>query len=205
MARKGDRYWTEQDIQYLCDNYGKMPTPVIAKKFGVTEGAVRMAAKRAGIPHARKHWTSEQDGRLIDLMTTYSPKRVAGMLSRSLSGVYARMHRLRLTTKVRDDWYTVGDVCLILGVARKWVEHRIEAGIIPATEHYERTVDGRAKLHHIASKDLISFIRTYPFELQGLRPDMALLVDLLAGITPLQQRQKRQPRDLLRFEDYCQV
>jgi len=68
----------------------------------------------------------------------------------------------------------------LLGTYDKWVVGKIENGSLKA-EVIKRE-DDVIKLYRVKREDLIRFIRKYPYELQGHKVDMVLLVDLLTGV-----------------------
>jgi hypothetical protein len=53
------RVWTENEIAFLRENYGKIPHEVIARELGRTPYAVRLKAQRLGI--YAKRWTPDKE------------------------------------------------------------------------------------------------------------------------------------------------
>ena len=53
------RIWTDEEDQFLIRNYGKMPTPDIAKFLNRTVKAVREHARKIGAYQFR-HWSKDE-------------------------------------------------------------------------------------------------------------------------------------------------
>lgn len=49
MARNGKKNWSQQDIEYLCQRWGEISIPSIAKALGRSENAVILKAHREGL------------------------------------------------------------------------------------------------------------------------------------------------------------
>jgi len=131
-----------------------------------------------------KPWTPDEDEKLAELITRFSPKTVSKKMRRSVGSVVQRCSRKKLSLRGRYGWYTVVDAAEVLGVSRSWVQARINTGILKAVPHYDngQPAPGTGGLWHIDEKDLAAFIRKYPQELKGRNVELIAVVDLLVGL-----------------------
>jgi len=106
------------------------------------------------------------------------------MMHRSINSVVVMSKRLGCSRRVRDGWFTKREVCEILGVDHKWVQRRIDSGVIKATYHFpdRRPAKIGYSCWHIEENDLRQFIRKYPQELTSRNVDLIMIVDILAGL-----------------------
>jgi hypothetical protein len=177
--------WTPEDIELLRSIYKPYTdsSRELSEKIGCTENAVRSKATRLGLTTRPKLWTFEEEERLKELAALYPVRRISRIMHRSEYAIATRLSRLKFSIlSNRDGWYSVRDVGMIFGVEIRWVYSRIQTGKLKSSDHYSKQQKKKIAMHHISRKNLISFIRSYTGELQGLRPDMYLFVDLLSGL-----------------------
>ncbi len=67
MAR---RKWTEEDKQFLKENYQKMTNKELAEHFNLTPGGIGYQLKKLGLKRDRK-WTDEKDKFLMNNYIKY--------------------------------------------------------------------------------------------------------------------------------------
>ena len=191
-ARNVNRHhaWTDEEREILRREYAgtRQSRQEIAAKLGVTEFAVAGQIGKMGIAKRtdRRPWTPEEDELLQELVTRKSMTAIAKKMGRTINSVTVRAKRIQAPRTTRDGWYTMREVCQILGVGHKWLRTRIESGAFPAIPHHGRhpqKAGGGA--WHIEEKDLRQFIRRYPHELNGRNVDLLQVVDILAGVTPI--------------------
>ncbi len=185
--------WTEEEREIVRRDYSYTGESCreIAKHLSktgdiVTPLGVRGQVSAMGIAkrsdYARS-WTPKEDERLIELMGTFCPRRVARIMHRSINSVVVRSKRLGCSRRVRNGWYCKREVCEIFGMGHKWVQRRIDSGVLKATYHYEhRPSQLGGSSWHIEEKDLRDFIRRYPQELNGRNVDLIAIVDIIAGV-----------------------
>ena len=162
----------------------------LADEIGVTPTAVAGQVARMGIAKttARRPWNAEEDQRLRELSATMGLPAVAAEMGRTINSVNVRAKRLGISRRGRDGWFTLREVCHILGQDHHWVQHRIDSGQIPAQRHHgEGESDKPAgRMWHIAAPDLAHFIRTHPEDLEGRNVDLIAIVETLTGLEPTQ-------------------
>ena len=107
-------------------------------------------------------------------------------MHRSENSVVLRSQRLGLYRRDRTGWFTKKDVAEMLGVEHKWVQRRIDSGVLKATYHYdERPQKTGQSAWHISPRALRKFIRTFCHELNGRNVDLMELVHVLVGVPAL--------------------
>lgn len=97
MARKYHQ-WNTKEIAYLKANYGKVPTPEIANKLGVTFHSVQKAAYRfcSQGKVMRSRWTPEED-RILRESYPGNINKIAKALNRPYHSVNSRIRTLKIT------------------------------------------------------------------------------------------------------------
>jgi len=92
MAR---RKWTEEDKQYLRDNYQKMTNKELAEHFGLTPGGIGYQLKRLDLKRNRK-WTAEKDNYLRNSYAKIINKDLARELGTTVCAIEKRLGTLKL-------------------------------------------------------------------------------------------------------------
>lgn len=62
-----NRYWTDDDAEYLADHYGRRADASIAAHLGRSLWSIRLKAKRLGINHKSNVWSSRDVARLFGI------------------------------------------------------------------------------------------------------------------------------------------
>ncbi|MDD4985923.1 MAG: hypothetical protein PHQ43_09050 [Dehalococcoidales bacterium] len=180
--------WTTEEDEILRREYTftLKSLDVLALKLGVTNNAVRQRLTRLGLLKLNiRKWTPEEEEYLRENYTQLSTRTLAVKLHMSRNAVVRKAHRLHVTQRVRDGWFTLSEVSKILGVDAGWVTRRIHNGHhLEMAPHSEDKVpkQGSYAAWHISEEALCDFIRRYPEELSGHNVDFVMLVDILAGI-----------------------
>ena len=104
--------WSDEEIDYLKDNYEKIDYIKIGKKLNRSANSVRQKAYHLNLPRKQKGWTEDE---LIYLeyfvyVGDEKLKEAAKFLNRSLNAVECMLQRLRKENK---------DVCYM---QRNWTE-----------------------------------------------------------------------------------
>lgn len=185
--------WTDEDRQIIRRDYAHThaSAEAIAKKLGVTVYALKGQVALMGIAKRTNWhpWAPEDDRRLKYLLARYNIRRVAVRMHRSINSVVARAKRIHLHRRTRYGWYTKTEVCEILAVDHHWLQRHIDSGALKATYHNGRRPTQRGlAMWHINKKDLTAFLRRYPGELTGRNVDLLQIVDILAGLLPVQRK-----------------
>lgn len=188
MSAMQNHLWTEEEKEVLRLNYkgSRQSLESLASIIGcgVTVGGVKAQVQTLGLGRIRRdRWSPEEDEELSELITCYSPEKVARAMHRGINSVVIRANRIGCSRKARTGWFTKKDVCQILAVDHKWLQERIESGALVASYHQGRKPTNHgAGFWHIDQADLKRFIQTYPQSLVGRNVDMIMLVEILAGI-----------------------
>ena len=180
--------WTDEERDIVRRDYSHTDASAeaIAQRLRRTTASVKGQVQRIGIAKRsdRHPWTPEEEERLAELIPKYAPVTVARMMHRSLNSVVVKVKRLKISRRVRDGWFTKRDICQILAVDHRWVQSRIDMGILPASYHYPNSKPQKngSACWHIKEKDFREFIRRYPQDLLGRNVDLITIVDILAGV-----------------------
>lgn len=180
--------WTEEERAIVRRDYAGTyeSARIIAEKLGVTMFAVKGQIQHMGITFYRhRPWSDDELETLGELVHKHSCSQVAKMMHRSPTAVRIKAIRLKLSPCQRDGWYTLQDVCQILGVDHKKVKRWIDQGVLTGRLHDEHAPARTGAMLHVEEDDLRAFIRRYPQELVGRNVDIIQIVDLLAGLQPL--------------------
>ena len=151
----------------------------------VTRHAVKGVVAKMGIARpAGRRWSDDDEEILRDLYCRFEIAVVARKMKRSRSAIVLKAKRIGLNRMMRDGWYTKADVCELFGVDHHWVTARVNSGALVAKSNRPDLAPAQkgGSYWRIQEKDLRSFIRRYPQELQGRNVDMLQLVDLLSGV-----------------------
>lgn len=87
MKRKGS--WSDAEIAYLREHYGKAKTRDIAKRLGRTYSAVKTTATRFGLKTGKhRPWTEEEVSLVRELYPHRPTKEISARLARPVGSVY---------------------------------------------------------------------------------------------------------------------
>ena len=182
--------WTEAEREYVRQNYlgTHESRNHIANHLGVSPHAVTGQIAKMGIAKRsdRRPWDEAQDERLRELGPQHAVTLIAKRMDRSVNSITVRMKRLGIHRRDRFGWYTLREACEILGKEHKWLEKRLDNGVIKATRHTlpdEKNPAARDRYTwHITEAALRDFIRRFPQDLDGRNVDLITMVDLFAGL-----------------------
>ena len=193
MAERTVHRWTDEERDVVRREYSHThrSRDAIARKLGVSPNTVQYQVGKMGLAKKtdRRPWTREEEETLRELVPQMSLSTIAKRMGRSLNSVTVRANRLRISRRERDGWFTKKEVCEVLGVDHHWVQRRIDNGTLRATWHHGRQPQKSGQgCWHIAQKDLKTFLRRYPEELNGRNVDLPTIVEVLAGLAPTAAR-----------------
>lgn len=172
------RFWTAEErelVRVRYDGRGQT-TEHLALQLGRAPGAIHQMAMRLGVlgvGGAHRPWTEQEIEWLKANFDRLPSASLAQRLQRSVNSVSIKLHRLRLSRRYRNGWFTETEVSEILGVGRLWVLRRRESGELKARLHH-----GDTPPWHIEEADLKRFIRAHVSELTGRNVDLGMIVDL---------------------------
>lgn len=147
MALPVRHRWTSQEIALLRRSYAKIGPEKLARRLGLTAGAVHAAAQRYGALPTRQMWSEEELGQLRTLYGTVSLKEIARRMGRSVSSVSCQVYdRLQLeryrphrsdpsqfrrkVKRLHGTGLSDQEIADELGCSRKWVsEIRVRLGL----------------------------------------------------------------------------
>lgn len=177
--------WIEEERDIVRRDYSgtNVSAREIASRIGVTFCAVKGQIQKMGIAQQKSSpWTPEELEKLSELIHKYSVPTIAKKLNRSTNAVKIKATRLKLGLRTRDGWYTKKEVCEILGVDHKWVQSRIDSGVLRASYHNGRKPQKKGMAYwHIEEADLREYIINYNGELLGRNVDLQQIVWIIQG------------------------
>ena len=193
--RKKNHQWTDEEREIIRRDFRQTSASQreLANRLGVTNAQAAYQITRMGLRKRsdRRPWTPEENSLLLDLIEEKSTGQIAKSMKRTVNAVMVQAKRLNASRGNRTGWYTMREVCEILGMDHHWVGRRIENGSLQATRQNGRTPeDDRGRMWRIEQKDLRKFIRRHPHELNGRNVDLVHLVDILIGLEPLKAEGK---------------
>lgn len=181
-------HWTEDEDVILRRDYRHSVASLrdLGVHFGVSENAIRQRLNRMGILRQGVKWSDKDIQYLTENYAKLSPRVIAKRLHKSVNTVVAKAHRLHITNRARDGWFTKNEIAEIFGVDQGWINRRINGrGLRLDIEPYDperMPSKGSYASWRISERALREFIRRYPEELTGLNVDFVMLVDILAGV-----------------------
>jgi hypothetical protein len=193
--RTANHHWTDEEQEIVRRNYRQNCTSQreLANRLGVTVPQVAHQIARMGLGKRsnRRPWTPEENSLLLDLIEQKSTGQIAKSMRRTVNSVVVQAKRLNTSPRNRIGWYTMSELCEILGMDHHWVSRRIENGSLQATRQNGGTPeDDRGRMWRIEEKNLRQFIRRYPHELNGRNVDLVHLVNILTGLEPIKGGKK---------------
>ena len=89
------KQWTEEELNYIKDNYGKIPIKEISLKLNRSISSIKHKAERDAIKSPRE-WTDEEIGYLKENYKTKTYKELSQHLNRTKSAIDLKINRLGL-------------------------------------------------------------------------------------------------------------
>ena len=90
--------FTEEQIKYIIDNWGKESPHSMKKKFGCSWYAVCKVAENYGLPlPTANNWTEEEIATLVELSDKYHYKEIAKMMHKTENAIYLKAKKLGIT------------------------------------------------------------------------------------------------------------
>ena len=189
--RRGPQHrWTEEELAIVRRDFRGTHESCreIGARLGVSQHAVRGQVHKMGLAkhNERRPWSEAEKERLAELVPVYSVGKIAKLMKRSVNSVVIQARRINASRRDRFGWYTKGEVSEILGQDHHWVQRRIDSGTLKASYHDgERPGQDGQKRWHISERDLKHYLRRYPQELSGRNVDLVQVVNILAGVPPI--------------------
>lgn len=179
--------WTEEERDFLRREYRYTIQSLkeLASKMGMTNSSIRHQLTRMGLLKLTGRWTENDEKFLEENYSRLSLLTISRKLHKSPNAVVGKAHRLQVTSRVRDGWFTLQEVSQILGVDQNWIHRRMNNGFKFEIEPHNPSTSpkkGSYSPWHISEEALRDFIRRYPEELTGHNVDFVMLIDILAGV-----------------------
>lgn len=93
--------WSQEEVDFLKNNYHQYDAGYFAKKFGRTLEAIRAKIKKIEVPRKKaKNWTQSEVKFLKDNYSLYSWKELSVLLDRPILGIADKATNLKLKRKV---------------------------------------------------------------------------------------------------------
>jgi len=91
----GGKPWSQEEVDFLVKNAGKMPLSQLAESLGRTKEAVRTRAKKLGINtgYFKRRWTEEELTAFRRLRKTHTAREIAKKMNRMPQSAAAKMLR----------------------------------------------------------------------------------------------------------------
>ena len=98
--------FTEEQIKYIIDNWGKEAPYSMKKRFGCTWYAIAKVAERNGLELPKANiWTEEEINTLRVLSSKFHYKKIAKIMNKSENAIYLKAKRLGITLiQNRREW-----------------------------------------------------------------------------------------------------
>jgi len=127
--------WTEQDLDFLRENYRKVSNQVIAEELGKTESAIKAKAGVLGLYQSRK-WTPEQLRLLNENYADIQTGELANLIGRDIDSIYKKATKLGIK---KSEAYTAEKRRLERErLSASGVAHRFPKGHVPANKGLRR-------------------------------------------------------------------
>jgi len=94
------RKWTDWEVEFLRENWGKLKIPEIAKRLGRTRYAVRWKAGTLGLPTLRRDWSPWEMDFLKENYAVLPNMEIAKRLGRSIASVRMMARKLGLRKRI---------------------------------------------------------------------------------------------------------
>ena len=100
------KVFTEEEIKYIIDNWGKESPHSMKKKFSCTWYAVVKVAEKHGLEIPKSNeWTKEEIEELKNLSDKYHYTKIAKMMNKSENSIYLKAKKLGITLiQDRREW-----------------------------------------------------------------------------------------------------
>ena len=181
---KTQRWWTQEEIEIMKGKYdGTCKTIyVLEQTLKRSHQSIKKKAIELGLTKRRNYpvWSADEIAKLEELTPLYSPWKIAQMIGRSVNAVKIKQTHLKFSPTSRD-WYTLRECAQILGIHINTLTDCAQSGKLRAEKY------GHSSIWQITPQSLKLFVMKYPGELQGRKPDMVTLVDLLCNIKAVEK------------------
>ena len=131
MTESKYKNWTQEQIDYLLQNYGKEDAVKIAKKIAKSVGAVYYILKKEEVNLETKWWKKEEVEKLKELYPKHSNKELEEIFSRSEDAIQLKAATLKLK---KDSFWTDEETSLLKEMAFEGISYLKMAQILERTK-----------------------------------------------------------------------
>lgn len=183
--RRAKRYsWSAEQDELLRSRYDPRVHGRVAELSATLKRppqAVKQRAWRLGLsmspPRARRNWTAEERGWLVEHAGTLSIHELAARLERTYSAVGMELSRLGISARNREG-YRQAEVARCFGVSAETVRTWAAKGWLRVVEH---ATNGDRGAWAVTDSDLLRFVLEHPMAFSLRRVDQVWFMDLLTG------------------------
>lgn len=129
------RTWTNEQKQYLLDNYGKLPYTEIAARLGKTVSQVKSQASNMKITISRK-WSDEHLDLLRSLYPNTPTQQIADLIGKNLYTTYSMADKLGL--KKTEEYLASPAACRLRRGDNVGAKYRFKKGQTPPNKGLRR-------------------------------------------------------------------
>jgi len=186
-------HYTKADDDLIRRYYNskEITNAELARRIGVTWGALKYHAACLGLTRTNvnrrwRHFTAEEDKIITTMAGNYAVSSIAAKLKRCPQSILDRMRKLEVSGSytARENWYTLEDVAVILGISETSVRNMVRQKVLKANTFWGKTPTwgcGRESWR-ITRESLREYIRRNPQALRNRPFDIVQIVDILAGV-----------------------
>lgn len=99
---KNNKHWSDEDIQYLNDNYGKVAIEELALRLERSVDSIRWQATQLQLADKKSYWTKEEVLFLAQYCTSLTYQDMADKLGRTVRSVAHKIHNLKIAKLIEQ-------------------------------------------------------------------------------------------------------
>lgn len=104
------RNWTEEDLSFLLNNYGKISTDKISKKINKSIGSIYYVLKKEEIELEKRWWSKEEIKELKSIYSAHSNQELEKIFNRSEDAIQLKAASLKLK---KDLWWSEEELLVL--------------------------------------------------------------------------------------------
>ncbi len=153
--------WTDEELAFLRENWGKLPRAEIARRLGRSIPSINIKAGALDLRRKKPpRWTPEEVRFLRENWGRLTIRQLAKRLNRTEHGILVKSKRLKLGPIQDKSCFTKHEICGLLGVDHRKVERWIEAGLLKAKVAKTGREWGKSKgITEVKPQELLRFLR----------------------------------------------
>lgn len=111
------KYWSEEETNYLKENYKTKSAEEISKHIGRSESSIFQKALKMGLKKDNYRWTKEEEDYLEDKWGVIPISTIAKKLNKTIKAVKMKAQRINLDAFLKSgDYVTFGELSKALGL-----------------------------------------------------------------------------------------